>query len=104
VTLKNKQGEQVYLASQNQDSLRVMTINEGRDISTISLEPLDAWAEISYRDGSKERRELYYGTSYLSQSGRSISLSPEMKSLLIYDYQGNKREIIPDQQQARIQP
>jgi hypothetical protein len=54
---------------------------------------MDAGAVIHYTNGRTERKEFHYGFGYLSQSTRHLKLSGEIKSVWIYDYRGNKREI-----------
>ena len=91
--LRGKGNKSVYLASQNQDSLQVMQQPRGTRGHLLELQPQDAWAKITLADGSSQRMEFHYGAGYLSQSGRSISLSPRVTSIKIYDYQGNEREV-----------
>jgi hypothetical protein len=93
VALSAKGGESVFLASQNRDSLRVLTKRATVGVRTLALQPMDAWAIATMADGSQQRLEFYYGSGYLSQSSRSIRLSPDVKSLTIYTFQGEAREL-----------
>ena len=100
--LYGKNGETLLLVSQNQDSLKLFTtVKAGPPAAgspaeknhLLSLEALDARAEILYKSGSKEVQEFYYGSSYLSQSGRKLSLDKEVASVTIYKFNGESRTI-----------
>lgn len=95
--LYDKNGKALLLVSQNQDSLKLFT-NAGlvpfsSNGHLLTLEPMDAWAEIHYQSGKKEKQEFYYGSSYLSQSSRKLRLSAEVKGVTIYDFKGKSRKI-----------
>jgi hypothetical protein len=97
-SLYGKKGEELFIVSQNQDSLRMFTAtyNSARRKASsrlLPLKPLDARAEIHYRDGRSERREFYYGSTYLSQSSRRLSLGPEVVAVTLFDFKGNSRSI-----------
>jgi len=62
-------------------------------ISSIALEPYDHAAIIHLSDNRTYREEFHYGNTYLSQSARKLWLPGEVKSVEIYDYKGNRREI-----------
>lgn len=83
------------LVSSTNDSLKVFQHmrNEGL---TIPLQAQDAYAEITYTNGSKEKREFYYGSGYLSHSSRHLKLSHSIHSVKIYNSRGSVRVI--DQQ------
>jgi len=85
-----------YLASQNRDSLRTHQFSGSTSQAwwKETLQPLDAWVIVKTREYTY-RSELYYGTSYLSQSGRFPYLLHKADSLIIYDYQGNRRVAAP---------
>ncbi|WPP53471.1 VCBS repeat-containing protein [Catalinimonas niigatensis] len=91
--LRGKNGESIYLTTQNQDSLLVMTEKQLSQSPIVSLEPLDAWAEAEMADGSRCRMEFYYGATYLSQSTRKLKLSPQIVSLTIYNFNGESRKL-----------
>lgn len=91
--LKGANDEKLYLATQNQDSLKVYASQKTTAKNAIALEPMDAWAEISMNDGSKCRAEFYYGSTYLSQSTRHFYVSEKATSVTIYDFSGRSRQI-----------
>ncbi len=60
-------GEDIYLATQNQDSVMVYTKTNHSSIDKskwISLTPEDFSADIFYKDNHKKHVEFYYGNSY----------------------------------------
>jgi hypothetical protein len=84
------QGQQLIVASQNRG--RLCIFKKQNPVETIKLQPNDAFAWITFADGSKQKEEFYYGHSFLSQSARELVLPQNVKEVEIYTYQGNKRE------------
>jgi hypothetical protein len=93
VGLRAADGGYLYLASQYADSLKVFQRADEEILSTISLGPLDVRAEITLVDGRKLIKEFYYGGGYLSHSSRTFRFENNFESVVIVDYQGNRREI-----------
>ena len=93
VRLLGANGHSLYLASQYSDSLKVFQMQEQPQTMSFRLSPLDAWAEITWKDGRVSRKEFYYGDSYLSQSSRSFVFKDDFESMEIIDFMGNRREI-----------
>lgn len=90
-------GEDVLIATQNQDSLlafRKNPILEKNIIKWISLLPNDFSAEITYQNGSKKQLEFYYGAGYLSQSSRKLQVEKNMTKIIITNYKGEKRKVL----------
>ena len=93
--IRGADGSLLVAVTQNQDSLRLFaprTASSTRS-QTILLEPTDAWAEIATAGGKKQRQEFYYGSTYLSQSSRTLVLSEDVTSVVIYNFAGEKREV-----------
>ena len=53
----------------------------------------DATATVTLSDGRKYRHEFQYGSTYLSNSSRSLKLSSKILSVTITDYQGKARSV-----------
>ena len=53
----------------------------------------DAYATVTLTDGRKYRHEFQYGSTYLSNSSRSLKLTSKISTVSITDYQGNERSI-----------
>jgi hypothetical protein len=59
----------------------------------IRLQPTDAYAVLTLRNGQKKRQEFYHGSAYLSQSSRQLVPGPEVTAVTIYDYRGRSRQL-----------
>jgi hypothetical protein len=91
VQLKGRQGAVLVAASQNKGPLKIFKLNKNEKI--LSLQPLDESVMIYYKDGKKQKREIGYGASFLSQSSRFITLTNNVRSVEITDNKGNKRKV-----------
>ncbi len=89
VRVTNSFGNPMIMASQNKAELR--TYRGLKDLKTKALQTNDAIVFEKLKNGKTRKVEVGYGTSFLSQSSRSILLSPMIKSAEVIDYQGNKR-------------
>jgi hypothetical protein len=85
-------GSSLFLISSNSDSLHVYRLNQPSQ-KIVSINPDDTYAIIAFRNGTKCRREFYYGSTYLSQSTRQLTISPNIRSVDVYNSAGNKREL-----------
>ena len=91
VKLQGAKGNYLIAASQNRDAMKIFELK--RPVHSIKLSPLDVFATIKYKDGKTTKEEFYYGTSFLSQSGRFINIDNTMESVKITDSKGNVRNI-----------
>ena len=79
-------GNELFLATQNKDSVQFYRKTAEHKFFKV---PDDAqWVEITMKNGSIRKHEIYYGSSYLSQSSRSLALTPEMVIIRIFDSAG----------------
>lgn len=95
-TLHTAKNEDILLATQNQDSLKVFSKGGGNKkniVKWITLKPDDFSAEIQYQDGSKRRVEFQYGDTYLSQSSRRLPVEKNVKKITVTNFQGKQREV-----------
>jgi hypothetical protein len=53
----------------------------------------DFFATVTLSDGKKYRHEFQYGSTYLSNSSRSIKITPQMAGIVITDFQGKERSV-----------
>ena len=90
--LINADGSSLFLVGSNSDSLHVYRLNETPQ-KNVAINASDAYAIITARNGMKCRQEFYYGSTYLSQSSRRLTVAANIKSVVIYNNSGNKREI-----------
>ena len=91
VKLRSSNGKCLIAASQNKGPLKVFELK--RNIETIQLQSSDVSAIIKYKNGITQKREVGYGSSFLSQSGRFLNIDPNIVSVEIKDNKGNTREI-----------
>jgi len=95
VKLNGVNDSQLLAASQNSGPLKLFKTSGQSTL--FQAEPMDESVILHYEDGTSQKIEFMYGSSYLSASARFISVSNHVKNLEVTDYQGNKRTIIPDQ-------
>jgi hypothetical protein len=91
VKLQSSTGNYMLAASQNRGALKLFEMKS--KVSNIKLEPGDASAILTYKNGAKEKQEFYYGSSFLSQSGRFISINKEIKNIRITNDKGQTRTL-----------
>ncbi len=91
VKLRGKDGKYLAAAGQNRGALKVFELKQ--DMNNVPLKPGDLRAEITFTDGRKQKAEVNYGTSFLSQSARFISIGKNGKSISITEINGQKRRI-----------
>jgi hypothetical protein len=85
----------MYIATQNRDSLKIFTPTNHENNFIFTPKSLDAKASITFNDGSMETIEFYYGSGYLSQSTRAIRVPKNIREFVVYDSKGKKRSIQP---------
>ncbi|MBC7920128.1 MAG: VCBS repeat-containing protein [Ferruginibacter sp.] len=90
VQLTDPKGNQLVVASQNRG--RLCVFRNDRPVRTVRPQPLDAYALLTYTDGRKQKVDLAYGSSFLSQSTRQLNLTEGVKEVELVTYQGKKRK------------
>jgi hypothetical protein len=93
VRLYGFNNEEIFIASQNRDSLCAFVKVPPVHSTVYPLTSSDRWADVEYTDGKKQRIEFYFGSGYLSQSTRKFTLPPGVKEFVIYDHKGGSRKI-----------
>ena len=91
VKLLSGKGDYRIAASQYQDALRIFELQ--RKIKTIPINPSDLYAVIKYKNGTIEKKEFYYGSSFLSQSARFIELNDKVAGITITTNMGQSRSM-----------
>lgn len=91
VSLRSKDMKYLLAAGQNRAPLKIFELKRSGKI--INIEPEDVYAEISLSTGITRKLEFYYGSSYLSQSGRFINADENVKSIVIINSKGNRRNM-----------
>jgi hypothetical protein len=85
--------KQLFVATQNQGSLQVYQKAGNGQAKWLKLNPGDFCVDITYKNGTKQKIEFYYGSTYLSQSSRAFKLDPGVAKAIITAFDGKKREI-----------
>ena len=83
----------LVLVTQNHDSLRVFSPLRSRAGRTVAVAPLDAYALITEASGRTRREELYYGSTYLSQSSRYLRVPAGATKVVVFDSRGRSHEV-----------
>lgn len=91
VSLRGSKGKTLLAASQNKGPLKIFRLKQNQKF--IALKPLDESAVIYYKDGRKQKREIGYGSSFLSQSGRFLAVDENVLSVEIRNSKGEIRKI-----------
>jgi hypothetical protein len=91
VKLRGANGNYLLAASQNKDFMKVFELK--RAVRTVSLQPLDMFAIVKYKNGKTSKIEFHNGTSFLSQSGRFFNIDRSMESVKITDNVGKVRNM-----------
>jgi hypothetical protein len=82
----------VYVASQNKGALKAFVVGRS-DSQVISPEFGDVSCEIKMNDGRTRKQEFYYGSGFLSQSGRKLRLPKEAATVTINSVGGKTRNV-----------
>ncbi|MEO6454966.1 MAG: VCBS repeat-containing protein, partial [Ginsengibacter sp.] len=85
----NKNGSLIII-TQNSDSLKIFKDNTVAGFKRIYPTQNETYAVLNLKNGSKRKLELSYGSGYLSQSSRSLIITPEIQSIELYNYRGIK--------------
>jgi enediyne biosynthesis protein E4 len=83
----------LFLVTQNRDSVKTFALTRASHNTRVRLEPDDAFALLTFRDGRQQRREFHYGSSYLSQSSRILDLPAEVAKVVIHGRDGRTRTV-----------
>ncbi|MEM9723163.1 MAG: VCBS repeat-containing protein [Bacteroidota bacterium] len=85
----------IFIATQNQDSLKVFSSNTTGFSSHVAYSfQANEYAADLYLPNDKIRRvEVPYGSSYLSQSSRTLLIPHDTQGLIVYSFEGKKRQV-----------
>ncbi|MBT1687781.1 VCBS repeat-containing protein [Dawidia soli] len=85
-------GTSHWLATANQDSLRVFT-RTAAPTGWIMPASLDVAVEFAWPSGKRQRQELYHGSGYLSASTRQVPVPAGVTSVTLTNSQGVTRSV-----------
>lgn len=88
--------EDIWIATQNSDSLVVYKTNDKKSGNRkwITLKPDDFCADLLLKNGTKRHVEFYYGSTFLSQSSRTMAIDENVSQLTITNFRGQKRNVL----------
>jgi hypothetical protein len=88
--------EDIFVASQNKDSLRVFGWQRPLHADWFVPESLDVKGELTFADGTKQAVEFPFGSGYLSQSSRAVLVPRTAKEMVIFNSKGQSRKVVPN--------
>jgi hypothetical protein len=91
VKLKSAGGKTMIAASQRNGPLKIFKLK--RSTGIINLLPSDISAIVKYKNGTTQKREFYFGYSFLSQGARFLNIDQQMVSVQIMDIKGAVRDV-----------
>lgn len=91
VKLRSSSGKYMIAASQNRGPLKIFELK--RDVKNINVQKDDVSASIKYKNGKSRKEEFNYGSSFLSQSGRFLTLNNDIAEIKITNNKGQSRSI-----------
>lgn len=80
----------LIVASQNNDSLKVFARYQKYPSEIIPLRPNEVKTEISFQNGEKQLTEFYWGSTFQSQSSRSVTVPLQALEIRFYDNLGKE--------------
>jgi hypothetical protein len=94
VKLQGSAGQYLVAASQNRGDLKIF--RQKSKTRLLKLNPDDISAILTCKGGKIRKEEFYYGSSFLSQSGRFLQMGPDVRNAEITNCKGVKRKITLD--------
>jgi hypothetical protein len=92
------QGQWIYLFANNSGPLQAYATQSSSARTTlVSIPDTVLKATIVFKDNSQRLQEFYYGSSYLSQSGRNLLLTGKEARVNLYDFAGRVETFLPTQ-------
>ncbi|MEP6595825.1 MAG: VCBS repeat-containing protein [Ginsengibacter sp.] len=91
VKLLSSSGNYLVAVSQNNDALKLFELK--RKVKVLQINPSEVYALIKFKNGKTEKREFYYGSSFLSQSARFVNINENVAGITIFDNNGGRRVI-----------
>ncbi|GAC1382896.1 MAG: VCBS repeat-containing protein [Ginsengibacter sp.] len=88
----NVNGKSTLAAAQNSSQLKLFQ-NKNREQKVVNLQSQDISAFVYLRNGKVRKEEFFYGSSFMSQSGRFIVITPSIQSIEITNNKKEKRTI-----------
>jgi hypothetical protein len=84
-------GHELVVVGNNSGPVKTYRVN--KKVKTYRARRDDAYALITLRDGKTYKHEFYYGSTYLSQSSRSLAYSTKVMKIVVFNIRGERREV-----------
>lgn len=81
-------GKALTMVTQNNDSLRVFLRKAHEKVTRVFLNHSEVMAVATLENGKTRRIEAGYGSGYLSQTSRSIAITPAIKKIVLFNTRG----------------
>jgi hypothetical protein len=91
VKLESSSGKYLIAASQNRGVLKLY--EQKKKTAIVKLNADDVNAILHFKNGKIQKEEFYYGSSFLSQSARFLSIGENVTDVEIVNTKGNKRKL-----------
>ncbi len=96
--LQSKNGHTYFLAANNNNALQIFTQKEAQKSKKVmTFDKNIQSAKVIFTDGSERRKELYYGSGYLSQSSRTLIIHDRIKEVETTNFKGEKKKLSIDE-------
>ncbi len=82
----------LYVASQNRSALKAFAVDK-TNTYVYAPKNTDAWCEVKLGSGKSRKQEFYFGSGYLSQSGRKLRLPADAKTLTVHSVDGKSMNV-----------
>ncbi|MGI8635389.1 MAG: FG-GAP repeat domain-containing protein, partial [Segetibacter sp.] len=91
VKLRRSDGKCLLVTSENKSGLKAFELK--KEVKYVSINPLETSVIVTYKNGTRQKREVNYGASFLSQSGRFLNVDTNIAKLEIINYKGSIRTV-----------
>lgn len=83
---------EIYMATQNRSTLRFFEL-PSPPLDLVKLQPAETYGLWTLRNGQRRKAEFYYGSTFISQESRTISVPKNAKSLALFSVKGKSRTL-----------
>lgn len=83
---------ELYMATQNRSNLRFFEL-PFPPLDLVKLQPAETYGLWTLSNGQRRKAEFYYGSTFISQESRTISVPKNAKSLALFSVKGKSRTL-----------
>ena len=85
-------GRILLIVGNNSGPIKAYAVNE--KYKSYQAQQDDAFAVLTLRNGKSYKHEFFYGSTYLSQSSRSLPSSSDVVKIEVFNFKGELREVL----------